>query len=284
MINLHDFDLIVINTSGGKDSLVAIVEMQRLAQEQGYDWETNVVLSHQDLGNMEWQGTGELVQQHAELFGLPLYVSRYRNKHGQELSLLDKVRERGMWPSNKIRFCTSEYKRGPGERVLRAVAKERGASKVLNVFGFRAEESPARAKRAVLSENKRLKSKTRIVHDFLPVHDWDEVKVWETIKASGLPYHHAYDLGMPRLSCAFCIFAPKAALVLSGMHNRELLQEYVEVEKEIGHTFQHKLSLAEVAAEVDKQLAEGTSCDTCTGGCSSCPLAGIKKTVQSWTM
>ena len=74
--------------------------------------------------------------------------------------------------------------------------------------------------------------------------------MWAAIKASGAPYHPAYDLGMPRLSCVFCIFAPKAALVLAGRHNPELLAEYVQVEQEIGHRFTVKLSMAEVAQAV----------------------------------
>ena len=42
---------------------------------------------------------------------------------------------------------------------------------------------------------------------------------------------------MPRLSCCFCIYAPPEALLLSGYHNRALLDEYVRVEAAIGHAF-----------------------------------------------
>jgi hypothetical protein len=68
-----------------------------------------------------------------------------------------------------------------------------------------------------------------------------------------VPWHRAYDLGMPRLSCCFCIFAPRSALLLAGKHNPELLDEYVRVEKEIGHSFRLELPLA----EVQRALAEG---------------------------
>jgi 3'-phosphoadenosine 5'-phosphosulfate sulfotransferase (PAPS reductase)/FAD synthetase len=82
--------------------------------------------------------------------------------------------------------------------------------------------------------------------DFLPIHDWTTKQVWEVIIQNKIPYHYAYDLGMPRLSCVFCIFAPFAALVLAGIHNPELLDEYVAVEKEINHTFKDKMSLQTV--------------------------------------
>jgi 3'-phosphoadenosine 5'-phosphosulfate sulfotransferase (PAPS reductase)/FAD synthetase len=33
------------------------------------------------------------------------------------------------------------------------------------------------------------------------------------IHASGVPYHYAYDLGFPRVSCTFCVLAGEAALI-----------------------------------------------------------------------
>ena len=91
----------------------------------------------------------------------------------------------------------------------------------------------------------------KVVDTWLPILAWTEADVWAAIKASGAPYHPAYDLGMPRLSCVFCIFAPKAALILAGRHNPELLAEYVKVEQDIGHRFTVKLSMAEVAQAVE---------------------------------
>jgi 3'-phosphoadenosine 5'-phosphosulfate sulfotransferase (PAPS reductase)/FAD synthetase len=78
-------------------------------------------------------------------------------------------------------------------------------------------------------------------------------QVWRRIRASGVPYHAAYDLGVPRLSCCFCIYAPHSALLLAGEHNPELLAEYVRVEREINHSFRVELPLA----EVQRALAEG---------------------------
>ena len=89
--------------------------------------------------------------------------------------------------------------------------------------------------------------------DWLPLHAWTTEQVWQRIKASGVRYHPAYDLGMPRLSCCFCIFSPRSALLLAGKHNPELLAEYVAVEKQIGHRFRKELSLT----EVQEALAKG---------------------------
>lgn len=69
---------------------------------------------------------------------------------------------------------------------------------------------------------------------------------------------------MPRLSCCFCIFAPRVALLLAGKHNSELLAEYVRVEREIGHSFRLELPLAEVQRALEEGEEPGS--------------------IQSWTM
>ena len=86
-----------------------------------------------------------------------------------------------------------------------------------------AEESPARSKKEPYAPNSYFSTKSRTIWDWLPIHDWSEGEVWDDIEASGIPHHFAYDLRMPRLSCAFCIYAPRKALVLAGKHNPELL-------------------------------------------------------------
>ena len=81
---------------------------------------------------------------------------------------------------------------------------------------------------------------------WLPIYKWTVEQVWEDIEATGVPHHVAYDLGMPRLSCVFCIFSPRAALLLAGKHNPELLDRYVEIEREIKHTFKNGFRIEEI--------------------------------------
>lgn len=84
--------------------------------------------------------------------------------------------------------------------------------------------------------------------DWLPLHAWTAQQVWARVKASGVRHHPAYDLGVPRLSCCFCIFSPQSALLLAGKYNPGLLAEYVAVEQRIGHSFRQEMPLAEVQA------------------------------------
>ena len=102
--------------------------------------------------------------------------------------------------------------------------------------------------------NMRASNKTkRVIYDWLPVHDMLEGAVWDRIRKSGVPYHKAYDLGMPRLSCVFCVFAPKHQLEIAGKHNPELLSEYVRVEDKIGHSFRKDFKIAEVQQSLNNQ-------------------------------
>lgn len=246
----------LINTSGGKDSQTALRAVVQLAKLQSYPLD-RIEAVHADLGKVEWEGVPELAREQAEHYGLKFTVVKRRTKDGDEsTTLLDYVRDRRKWPSNTTRYCTSDFKRGPCLRALTALDRQvRGNqvhTRILNVFGFRAQESPVRAKKQWLEINDKASNKSREVFNWLPIHDWTEEQVWEDIKTSGVRYHRAYDLGMPRLSCCFCIFAPKAALVIAGRDKPELLQEYVELEQEIGHTFRMDLSLAEVQEAVTK--------------------------------
>jgi len=251
-MNLWNYDIVILNNSAGKDSLCAIYQVCRLANEQGYPLK-NIHVSHQDLGRSEWEGTKELAKKQADHFGLKIHYSKRRNKAGYEESFLEYAIRRGKWPSNKQRWCTSDYKRGPGARVVTKLSKDViGEHKVLYVFGFRKDESPSRSKKKVLTINKKSTTKRRKVYEYLPIHNWSSKKVWETIKTNNLPYHWAYDLGMPRLSCVFCIFSPFDALVIAGYSNPELLDEYIEVEKKINHTFQNGFAISEVKDAIEK--------------------------------
>ena len=154
-----------------------------------------------------------------------------------------------MWPSSNARYCTSDHKRDQASKVIRRLAndiKSDGSVRVLNCMGIRAQESNARSKKSPFQADKRLSTRTRLVDVWYPIFEWTEKEVWATIKRSGVRYHKAYDLGMPRLSCVFCIFAPKAALMIAGKHNPELLDEYCRIEEKIGHSFKNKSKISDI--------------------------------------
>lgn len=241
-MDLTQYDLILLNTSGGKDSSVMAWTVTKMAEAQGV--KDRLVLGHATFRE-EWDGTIEIVKLQAAQLGLPYHVVT----RGE--GLLDYVRRRRMWPSSKARYCTSDFKRAPIDKLITKLAPGLDRRvRVLNVMGLRAEESPARAKKVAFKVNERRTNGRRHVDDWLPILGLKLGEVWEIIKANALPQHVAYSLGMPRLSCVLCVFSPKSALMLAGKHNIELLREYAAVEKEIGHDFREGFKIAEVLADV----------------------------------
>lgn len=246
--NLAGYDVILVNSSAGKDSQAMLDYVAELATAAGV--RDRIVVVHADLGRVEWAGTRELAERQARHYGF-----RFEVCSRPQGDLLEQIEARGMWPSSKQRYCTSDHKRGQVAKVITKLADEIRAGleapravRVLNCMGLRAEESSERAKKSTLEADARQTNGRRVVDTWLPIHDWTVGQVWDRIKASGVEYHRAYDLGMGRLSCCFCVFAPKAALEIAGRANPELLAEYVALEVRIGHRFRNDLAIADVAA------------------------------------
>jgi 3'-phosphoadenosine 5'-phosphosulfate sulfotransferase (PAPS reductase)/FAD synthetase len=237
MTRLSEYDFVVINSSAGKDSQAMTDYLAALARSEGYPKE-RLILAHADLGRMEWPGTRELAEYHAKTYGLRFWV-----KSRPQGNLLSHVLQREKWPDSGNRFCTADHKRGQIGTLLTTLGD---GIKILNCMGMRAQESPARAKLQPFEINKRFTNSRRHVDNWLPLHSWTAGDVWARVHSSPAPYHYAYDLGMPRLSCVFCIFSPPAALMVAGYHNRNLLAEYSAVERKIGHTFRHKFQIKSI--------------------------------------
>ena len=85
-MNLHEYDLIVINSSAGKDSLCSIYEICRMADEQRYN-RNQIIVSHQDLGSMEWKGTRKLAEKQAFYRLFPLNIALIRLSYRSVLPL-----------------------------------------------------------------------------------------------------------------------------------------------------------------------------------------------------
>jgi len=295
LVNLHDYDVVAVSTSGGKDSAATQAIMVALADAQGFD-RSKLVLIHSDLGRMEWEGSWTLIQEQAQLHGLrvekvvrpqgdlfqavedranSLYTKWLRararlnttapapqtkREAGKVVELADsKLRDTTSappWFSSATRYCTSDHKRGQIFKVFTSLADEfrpagEKATKILDVVGLRAEESPARAKKDEFGLRKDASNGKRRVTQLLPILSLSTDEVWKVHEEAGMPHHRAYDLGMPRLSCVFCCFSPKKGLLLAGYHNPTKLALAVEVEARVGWSFKQDVSFAQVAAEIE---------------------------------
>ena len=118
-VQLADWDVILLNTSGGKDSQTMINEVCRRADSERID-RSRLVAVHAALGRVEWPGTLELVREQVESHGIEFrVVSRPQG------DLLDHVQVRGKWSSPQARYCTSDHKRGQIAKVITQLDRER---------------------------------------------------------------------------------------------------------------------------------------------------------------
>jgi len=263
--SLADYDVILVASSAGKDSQAMLDYVAELAAQAGVS--DRVTVLHNDLGRVEWEDTAELAQEQAEHYGF-----RFEMRHrkiaadgGEERQdLLQQIKARHAklrakgdtttpaWPSSQARYCTSDQKRGPARKLITQLVSELNLdrqARVLYCLGLRAQESSGRAKKPVLAVDQSASSGVREVTTWHPILGWTEDQVWARIKASGVRYHWAYDKGMKRLSCSFCVLATKEDLVCAARLRPEMAAEYAALEAEMGHTFKADLSMAEIVAE-----------------------------------
>ena len=222
--------LFVVNHSGGKDSQAMMIKIRNMVPAD------QIFVIHADLPGADWPGTWDHVVATTEGYRREIVVAQ--DKTGKTKTFFDMVESRQMWPSPKYRQCTSDLKRGPIEKAIRNFIKSNGLSGlIVNCMGLRAEESCMRAKAVEFKHNERNSKAGREWYDWLPIHDWTTEQVFATIAEAGEQPHWAYQKGMERLSCIFCIMASKKDLVTAATLQPEVYRQYVEMELKIGHTF-----------------------------------------------
>ena len=138
--------LVAVNHSGGKDSQCMMIVLSRVVPRE------QLLVVHAPLGEVEWPDIIPLIENTIPA-SMPLILAPVASGK----SLLDRIEERGRFPSAGVRFCTSDHKRGPIERELRRYlnAHPRYAGLVISAMGMRASESPARSKLAPWRRNAR---------------------------------------------------------------------------------------------------------------------------------
>lgn len=236
--------LFVSNHSGGKDSQVMLIKLLEVIPPK------QLVVVHASLGAVEWPGALELARDQAADAGLPFIVATARK------TLLEMVARRfenrpevPSWPSASTRQCTSDLKRGPIQREVRAYAKANGFKVIVNCLGLRAQESPGRAKRKAFRRNDTDSNSVLTWYEWLPVHEMKADEVFATIREAGQEPHYAYALGNERLSCVFCIMASRNDLKNGATHHPELLEQYAALEGKTGYTMHmNRIPIKELVA------------------------------------
>lgn len=256
--DLLSYQWLLINSSGGKDSQAMLDYLVSLADAADFP-RSRIVVVHCDLGRAEWEGTAELAREQAEHYGLRFVIvkrdgtvfqgrvlgdlpAQVVERHQANIRNGKNVAELSPWPNRDNRWCTSDQKTSQVSKLITALCDEARQYKgqqirVLNCLGLRAEESRDRAEKTEFGPEPKGNSGRRYVDRWLPIKGWSEEQVWDRIHASGVRYHWAYDRGMERLSCCFCVLASPKDWAISVKYNRALAEQYVEVERIVGHAF-----------------------------------------------
>ena len=192
-----------------------------------------LLVVHAPLGDVEWPGTVEHIQRTIP-DGIPFILAPVASGK----SLLERIEERGRFPSAAVRWCTSDHKRSPIERELRRYLKAHPefGNRLVSAMGMRASESPARSKRPAWRRNHRNSKAGREWFDWLPIHGLDTEDVFGIIRRAGQSPHWAYAAGMSRLSCSFCVLASRCDLSRAAELRPNLYRRYAALEDRIGHT------------------------------------------------
>lgn len=242
MLELKEYDKILIAFSGGKDSLACLLHVLELGVSS-----TKIELWHHcidghdapDVGEkrrplMDWACTPEYCRAIAKHFEIPFFLS-WRSGGFEKEMLRDNEPTAKVWfetpsglsgsggNSNKLgkrhrfpmpiadlkrRWCSSVLKISVMESAIRNQERFEGI-KTLVITGERAEESTARSKyleSEIHRSDARGVRKRRHVDHWRPVLRWKESKVWEIIERWQINPHPAYRLGWGRVSCMACIF------------------------------------------------------------------------------
>lgn len=273
LLPLTAYDLVLVNFSGGKDSLALVLHVL----EQGVH-PARIQLWHQRVDGagpafMDWPVTeayccavagrlglrllfqwkdagflGEMLRENAKT--RPTFFESQAGAVCRAGGLRGRESTRRLFPQLSadlsVRWCSAYLKRDVAEIAINNDPDLNG-KKILVLTGERREESSARARYARI-ESHRCNRAGRLMHHYRAVIDWTERQVWSIIERYGIAAHPCYHLGWGRCSCMACIFG--------DMHQWASLREIDPVrfrrlaayEQEFGKTIRRGATIAEQAA------------------------------------
>lgn len=224
--------LFVVNHSAGKDSQAMLLELlDHVPADQ-------ILVVHAELPEADWPGLRDHIEATVPA-GIEIRYCRATRTLLEKVALRHETRpDAPCWPGAGPRWCTSDLKRDPIAKTVRGWLKEHPdhSKVVVHCEGIRAQESSQRSKRQEFSPNKRESKAGRQVWTWYPIFNLTEDQVFARIAAAGQQAHWAYQAGMSRLSCSFCIYGRPSDLRIAARLRPDLARKYLAMEESTGYT------------------------------------------------
>jgi 3'-phosphoadenosine 5'-phosphosulfate sulfotransferase (PAPS reductase)/FAD synthetase len=276
LLKLHQYDHIIVSTSGGKDSLACLLLVLDLCKADGVGRQ-KIQLWHQDVDSpgcrfMDWPCTSGYVRALAKTFGLKVFF-QYRVGGFEAEMLRENQRTEGVtfeaqsgatihlptkggkhstrrkFPQTSanlsVRWCSAYLKIDVAARAINNDPDLKDKA-ILFVTGERAEESAARACYPSADKH-RCNTNTRRVDQWRPIRDWGEVSVWGIIERHNIIPHPAYFLGFGRVSCMACIFGDKDQWATVRVLDPATFERIAGYEEEFECTIKNGQSIRDMA-------------------------------------
>ena len=249
--------VVAVGVSGRKDSVACAKRLAAYLDTIGHTGPR--VLIHADLGSVEWRDSLPVCERLATQVGWELIVvqrkaggmmerweKRWENNIARYLAL-ECVKVILPWSTPSMRFCTSELKTAV---ICSELSKRYKGRDILSVTGVRHQESAARAKMPIATQQPKLTKKNSEGVNWNPIIDWSTDAVFDYIREQEGPLHEAYTkYGSSRVSCAFCIMGSIGDLNASSScpDNQDIYRRMVTLEAVSTFGFQGSRWLGDLA-------------------------------------
>jgi predicted phosphoadenosine phosphosulfate sulfurtransferase len=198
-----EFEEVVVNISGGKDSTVVYHLALEIAKEKGR-LPLKVLFLDQEA---EWQATIDQVRYSMERpevtplwYQIPIRLFNATSAEEHWLQCWDPAEEpKWMRPKESYSIKENSYGTDRFTEVFKAIMKKDFGPKSCHIVGVRAEETPARTLGLTTAATYKwitwgkIIDKGRDQYNFYPIYDWGPVDVWKAIHDHNWPYNRCPD-------------------------------------------------------------------------------------------